>query len=335
MGTQQKTKSIGCSRGVILTSLLILILSSLLPAISFAAAQEDFPKKEITFIVNFAPGGSRDILARGVGKTMSRHLGVPMVVINTPGAGGARGLINLFHSAPDGYTIGIGSPMDIVDQIFEMRGYDNKKFTYIGRTESSPNFLLVKSDSSFRSVKDFKTYGKPVRCATSGLTLTAVLGSMILAKREDFPLVVVGGYQSMGAATLSLVRGEVEFIGCSLSPVKSFVKAGQLRPILTIAPKRFPDFPDTPTVKEVGHPDLELFNMNLYLIAPPGVPKARAQILENALMNTLRDPEFLGWAKGAGVEPGPMNGEETTKLALEFFSLIEKYKGDIDKYITK
>jgi len=70
-------------------------------------------------------------------------------------------------------------------------------------------------------------------------------------------------------------------------------------------------------------------------MAPPQTPKPRLQVLEDALMKTLKDPEFLAWAKGASVEPGPMSSEETTKMALGLFSLFEPYKGIMEKYIKK
>ena len=119
-----------------------------------------------------------NILARGVGKVMSKHLGVPMVVMNMPGAGGARGLIQLYHSAPDGYTMGVGAASEIIDQILEKQDYDNKKFTFIGRAQSMPLFLFVKSDSPFRSLKDFKTFGKAVRHSAFSLGAPSTVAPM-------------------------------------------------------------------------------------------------------------------------------------------------------------
>jgi len=59
------------------------------------------------------------------------------------------------------------------------------------------------------------------------------------------------------------------------------------------------------------------------------------QFLEEALMKTLKDPEFLGWAKGAGVDPAPLGGEEMTKMVFKLFELLEQYKEDILKYMKK
>jgi len=327
-------KKLGSIRIFILLILSLWSFSSLFAGKTFGA-EKDFPKKEITIIVNYGAGGGRDILARGVGKVMSKHLGVPMVVMNMPGAGGSRGLIHLYHSAPDGYTIGVGAASEIVDQILQKQDYDCKKFTYVGRAQSMPLFFFVKSDSSFRSLKDFKTFGKPIRHSAFSLGAPTTVSAMILSNRENFPLTIVGGYQGVAAAILGLIRGEVEFTGAQLSTTISYVKAGQIRPIVTFDQKRSPDFPDIPTAGESGHKDLDSLSLDYWFMAPPEVPKVHIQILEDALMKTLKDPEFLGWAKGAGVDPGPLSGEETTKMVFNLFKLFEPYKGDIEKYIKK
>jgi len=310
------------------------ILSGFLIGTSFAASG-DFPKKEITIIVNLAPGGARDTTARGVANTMGKYLGVPMVVVNLPGAGGSQGIAKTFNSANDGYTIGIGGTTDIMQQILEKQDYDSKKFAYIGKLEQSPSNFFVKTDSPFRSVKDFKTFGKKIRYSTHSLTTTATVAAIILEERVGFPLVIVGGYKGGSAAVLGLVRGEVEFSGVTRVSAMPFVQSGQIRPILTIDQIRSPYFPDIPTTGELGWPDLEILANTYWFMAPPGVPKDRMKILEDALMKTLKDPEFLKWAKGAGVDPSPLGAQETGKLVFNCIDFFEKYKKHIEKYIEK
>jgi len=315
-------------------TLLLSIVASFCFGTAFAASP-DFPKKEITVIVNMGPGGGRDVIARGVGAVMSKYVGVPVVVQNVPGGGGAIGMAKLYGSAPDGYTIGVGMATDIIDQLLEKREYDNKKFIYLGRAQSSPGFLFVKSDSSFRSVKDFKTFGKPVRHSTFSYMSNSTVVPIVIANREGWPLVIVAGYKGAADAAMALVRGEVEFSGPGHVAALPFMKAGQIRPILAIDSKRSPDFPDVPTVGEVGHPDLAIWTLDFWFMAPPGVPNVRTKILEDALMKTVKDPEFVKWAKGAGVDPGPLTGEETTKVVMSLFGQLDRYKGDIEKYIKK
>jgi tripartite-type tricarboxylate transporter receptor subunit TctC len=299
------------------------------------AAPVDFPNKEITVIVNYAAGGGRDNVARGVGKIMAKYLGVPVVVVNAPGAGGATGLAKLNDAAPDGYTLGIGAETDIIDQMMEKRPYDFMKFIFLGRVQSSRSIYYVRSDSPFRSVKDFKTFGKPVRYAIFSLSGTSTVTAMILANRENFPLKLVEGYQSSSETLQATIRGEAEFNNSSLSVSMPFVKSGQVRPLVVVAPNRSPFFPDTPTLGEEGYPDMTELTVNFVFMTPPGVPKDRILILEDALMKTLKDPEFLEWAKKANVELGPLNGEDTTKLFFNLSKIFKNYKGDIEKFMRK
>jgi tripartite-type tricarboxylate transporter receptor subunit TctC len=312
-----------------------LCIFALTPFQRTFAAEKAFPNKEITVICSFAPGGSRDILARGMGKVMGKYLGVPMVVVNTPGAGGARGAIQLYHSAPDGYTIGFGTATELLLQIIEKQEFDNQKFTNLGRVQSSPTFCYVKSDSPFKSLKDLKASGKSVRLAALGVAQSSTAPVIIMAKREGFPLSIISGFPSAPPALLSVIRGEVEMASFPLSPALPFLKSGQLRPILAIDRQRYSDFPDVPTVGDIGYADLGNFALDYWMVAPPGLPKERAKVLEDAVEKTVKDPEFVAWAKGAGVDPAFLGSDEMAKGVLTVFGLLEKYKGDIESYMKK
>lgn len=311
-------------------------LSGLLSSKGASAADGDFPRKEITLIVSFGAGGQRDTLARGVANTMSKHLGVPIVVSNVPGAGGIRGAVQLYHAAADGYTIGIGNVTEIVMQLVEKNiEYDMRKFTHIGFAQSSPAYFFVKSDSPLRTIADLKAMGKPVRHGTFAPTNPNTVALISLAKREGFPLVLVGGFTTVPATILSMLRGEVEVICSSMPGAASFLKAGQIRPILTLNPKRTQEFPDTPTAGELGYPDLGLLGLDYWFMAPPGVPRDRVRILDEALMKTQKDPAFIAWAKGAGVDPFALNSEDTTKRVMGLMTSLEKFKGDVEKFVQK
>ena len=327
-------KRLGCKKALVLLGLSLCLFGSVSIG-ALSAAEKDFPTKEVTILVGYQAGGGRDIIARGLSKTMSKHLGVPVVVLNEPGAGGARALIHAYHAAPDGYTIIVGACTEILDQILQPQDFDVKKFGFVGRAQTMANVLFVRSDSPLKSIKDFKTFGKPIRHAAFSLTSPHGVAMMIYADREKFPLVMVGGYQGVPGTIMGVIRGEAEFYGSQLSSSMSYVKAGQVRPIAVLDKKRVPEFPDIPTVGEMGHKDLDVLSLDYWLMAPPQTPKPRLQVLEDALMKTLKDPEFLAWAKGASVEPGPLSGEETTKMVLSLFSLFEPYKGIMEKYIKK
>jgi tripartite-type tricarboxylate transporter receptor subunit TctC len=324
----------GFGGAVIFHILFLAIFLCLFSAVSFAA-EEGFPKKEITIIVPLAPGGSRDITSRAVGNTMSKYLGAPVVIRNMSGAGGALGITNLYNSPPDGYTIGIAATTEVILQIVQKVSFDLKKFTYIGKVERVAPGFFVRSESPFHTFQDFKTFGKPVRVGTHSYTANSLMAAIVIAERLGFPLVVVGGYKGGADAVLGLVRGEVEFAAPSVMGGVQLARAGTIRPIMVLDRKRSGHFPNTPTVGEAGWPELEGFATDLWFIAPPAVPKDRLRILEEALMKTLKDPEFLKWAKEASLELDPMGSQETTKSVSDLFEVLEKYKKVFEKYKEK
>jgi len=316
----------------------ILILMSFFLVLSFfpgipAAAEAKFPDKPVTIVVSFGPGGMRDIAARGVGNTMSKYLGVPVIVKNLPGAGGVRGMNDIYHADADGHTFGVSMATDIVAQILKTVEFDNTKYTVIGRIQRSPGFLAVKSDSPIHSIKNFKTFGKPIRQAAFSLFAPSTILPMILAEREGWELITIGGYRGAAAANLAVVRGEVEIAGAGLSSLKPYLQAGQLRLILTIDDKRAADFPNVPTIVEEGHPDLANFALDLWFVGPPGIPESRIKILEDALQKTAKDPEFLKWAEKAGMDIAYLDGTKMRKNILELFGLFTKYKPVLQRYI--
>ena len=331
MSTQMSTE-------MTLKKYLVGLASAVLGLVSSATgyAADAFPQKEITLIVSFAAGGQRDTLARGVANTMSKYLGVPIVVLNVPGAGGTRGAVQLYHAPADGYTLGIGNSTEIVMQLVEKNvDYDMKKMTNIGFAQSSPTFYFVKSDSPIHSFADLKAMHKPIRFATYAPTVPNAVALITMAKREGFPLTMVGGFSNVPSTILSLMRGEAELIASSMPGAAQFLKGGQIRPILTLAPNRASEFPNIPTVGDIGYADLGFLNLAYWIIAPPGVPKDRVKILEGALLKTQKDPAFIAWAKTAGVDPYALNSEETTKRVTELAVSLDKYKGDVEKYVPK
>jgi tripartite-type tricarboxylate transporter receptor subunit TctC len=337
-GAMKRTERTGRKRRwpgrIVVLAFFLFFLGQAVPGVSHSAPA-NFPEKEITTVVSYGPGGSMDILARGLSNTMRKYLGVPLVVMNMPGAGGGRGRSFIYNAAPDGYTIGVNAPDAIAQEIFEKTDFENRKFSYIGNAQVMPLVFCVKPDSQIRSMKDFKALGKRVRTGTFSMYTGAFLASIIMATREGWPLSMVGGYKGGGDAALGLIRGDIDFCAIPLTVASSFIKSGQIRPIMLLDRKRHPNFPDIPVIGEEGYPDLVVLGGMQWLMAPPGVAKARIQMLEDSLKKTLEDPEFLKWAEGANVDVLFMNGEETKQMVLKMFSLLEQYKKEIQKYNEK
>ncbi|MFC1816645.1 Bug family tripartite tricarboxylate transporter substrate binding protein [Thermodesulfobacteriota bacterium] len=313
---------------------LILAISFAVLAAGPICAQPIYPEKAIAMIITFTPGGGRDTLGRGVSRTLEKYLGVPVVIKNKPGAGGVTGLVRFYKSRPDGYTIALSCGPDVLTEMIRDVGYDTSKFIYMGRIQSSPSFTFVKADSQFRSVSDFKEYGKTIRYAVFRLTSGATVTNMVLAQEMGYPFDIVPGYKSVAETMVGLVRGDVEVAGSLLSAALPFVKSGDLRCILVNGYERNALFPGVPTVGEIGFPDLGFVGtLDYWLVAPPGTPKDKIEILESALEKTIKDPEFVAWAEKAGIDVAFLPAEDTRKIALGLRKGLSKYKPVILRYL--
>src|ERR1700719_1029426 len=131
-------------------------LAALAAASGAALAQGTFPSRPVHLLVPFPPGGAVDIVARTLGDELSKRWGQPIVVENRPGAGGTIAAEVAAKAAPDGYTIIlVASGHAIVSYLYPNLPYDPvKDFTPLALVASSPNMLLVRADSPYRSIAD-------------------------------------------------------------------------------------------------------------------------------------------------------------------------------------
>jgi tripartite-type tricarboxylate transporter receptor subunit TctC len=132
----------------------VAALLAMLSAGGIASAQSPFPSKPVHIFVPYAAGGGVDILARTLGDVVSRQWGQPVLVENRPGAGGVVASQALAASAPDGYTlIVVASGHATNPFLYPKLPYATfNDFTPISLLASSPNFLLVRADSVFKTV---------------------------------------------------------------------------------------------------------------------------------------------------------------------------------------
>src|SRR5579871_1850064 len=139
---------------IALAILALAVLPSL--ALTPARAQTNFPSKPVHLLVPFPPGGAVDIVARSISDELSRRWGEPIVVENRPGAGGTIAAAAAAKAAPDGYTIIlVASGHAIVSYLYPSLPYDPlRDFTPLSFVGSSPNMLLVRTDSPFKTVAD-------------------------------------------------------------------------------------------------------------------------------------------------------------------------------------
>ena len=271
-----------------------LLSATLLIALpSFAAAA--YPDHNITIVVPFPPGGTTDILARVVGDALAQRLHQPVVIDNRPGAGGNIGAARVAKSAPDGYTLVMGTvgTHAINMSLYKDTGYDNvKDFAPISRVANVPNVLEVNVDAPYKDVKQLIAYAKAhpgeLTFASSGNGTSIHLSGELFKTMTGVDIRHVP-FRGSAPAVTALLGGHVSMQFDNLPSSFQQIKAGKLRALAVTSATRSPALPDVPTLAEAGLPGYEATSW-FGLLAPAGTPPAIIKTLDDQLMAILADP---------------------------------------------
>lgn len=292
------------------------------------AASASFPEKTITWLVGSQPGGGFDVHSRVVAQGLRKHFGVPVIVKNMPGAGGVIAWNTLAASEPDGYTIAIVNiPGAIVTELFGKTKpqYRLRELSWIGRISSSPFVLGVGAKTPYRTLKDLQN-AKQVVFPEQSIGATSWLVHTLTAEAMGIPAKTAFGYPSAPAAATAVVRGEAEAraIGMDSPGQMQFIRDGSIRPLWVYLEKRHPEFPNVPTVAELGYPELTGLESNRVVAAPPGVPSDRLAILREGFAKAMADPEVKKQFQKINAWVAPAVGEEYHPILDRFFKIIQK-----------
>jgi tripartite-type tricarboxylate transporter receptor subunit TctC len=276
--------------------LLILALTLGSTSIPLAArAQAAYPNKPIKLIVPFPPGGNVDLSARILAPELSRELGQPVVIENKAGAGGTLGLDAVAKSAPDGYTLGIASPVNhlAAPSLYPKLPYDSiRDFTPVGLVASVPMVLVVGPSSPVKSVQELL---KLARARSGALTMASagsgsgnhIVGELFQdATGTQFVHVP---YKGSAPANTDLAGGHVDLHFDQLSSVLPLVQGGKLRPLAVTTAKRSALMPDVPTLAEAGVAKFDA-STTLGLVLPGKASPELATRLNQVLEKVLKQP---------------------------------------------
>ena len=254
----------------------LILLLGLCAAFSARAA---WPEKPIRIIVAFAPGSSTDIVARTLGEQLSAQIGRPVIVENKPGAGGNIATQQVMNAPADGYQLLFHSVAYSVNpSLFSNAGYDAlRDLQPVAMAAVTPNLLYVHPDVKAQTLAELLELarGGKLAYASSGNGTTTHLGAELLFRGLAKVDVTHVPHQP-AAATLAVVSGHVPIASTSMPPAVPHAKAGRVRPIAVMSPKRSPALPDVPTVAELGYPGFEASTW-FALFAPVKTP---AEILD-------------------------------------------------------
>lgn len=277
------------------------------------ARPAQFPSKPIRLIVPYAPGGASDLLARAVAESMTKTFGQPVVVQNKPGASGTTGSEMVARSAPDGYTIVMGtSASHSLNTVVFANSYDPvTAFTPIALVTRVPNLVFVPSSSEATDLASLVRYLKAnpgTGVAVGGPATSGRFAAELMVAKLRVELNVVP-YQGSTPAMTDVLAGHVKLgITDLLSPMP-FISNKELRPIALTGLKRAPVLPDVPTIAEKMVPGFDAVAWNA-LFAPPGTPADVVERLNAATRKTFESEEVRSRFEALGQEVAVGSPEE-------------------------
>ena len=270
---------------------------ALLPLAKPALAQE-YPSRPIRLLVGFAAGGSTDVFARAIAPRLQALLGQPVVIENRPGAGGNIATEATARSAPDGYTLLLGTigPLAINPTLYGNLSFDPlKDLTPVSLVGEVPNVLAVPADRPFRSVADIiaaaKARPEALNFGSSGIGSAGHLAAEQLNLMAGIRTTHVP-YRGGGALLPELIAGRVDYAFTTALNGIPQAEAGKLRILGVPNGKRVPLLPEIPTIAESGLPGFDGVDWAA-MMAPPGLPAAILAKLNAAMQSVLKEPELV------------------------------------------
>src|SRR5215468_7495531 len=252
-----------------------------------AGAQAPYPTRPMECIIPFAPGGPTDTAIRLIQPQLSASLGVPVVLVNKAGGGGAIGMDTVAKARPDGYTLAatVRSTLTILPATQADVSYKVSDFTPIGTYAVDSQVVMVKSGAPWKSLEELvdharKNPGKlSYGSAGQGTNSFFTMELLKLAYGLDITHVPFGG---SGPVKNALLGGHVQVGAAALSPMLSVIRSGDITPLATSATRRHPLIPGVPTMTEKKQPDASLSTW-AELWAPAKTPKPVLDRLVQAL----------------------------------------------------
>ncbi|HSW17508.1 MAG TPA: tripartite tricarboxylate transporter substrate binding protein [Ramlibacter sp.] len=281
------------------------------------------PSKPIRFIVGFSAGGSADALARLLAEPIGKYLGQAVVVENIVGAGANIAMSTLVRSAPDGHTIGMGSPGThaINPAILgsKMPFKVPQDFTPITLLVTQPNVLIVNKDLGVNDLSQFLAWAKAnpnASFGSAGIGTSNQLCGELLSDRLGLKFSHVP-YKGAAQVITDLMGGHIPMTFDNITTAAALAKEGKVKAIAVTTAKRSALLPDVPPLADQV-PGFDLASWQ-GLFAPRGLPAPVQQELYNATLHALNTPEVRQRLAGFGSEPGGLAPAAfSTYLASEF-----------------
>ncbi len=270
-------------------------LGLLLAFCACAAAAQTYPSRQVRIVVPFAPGGGTDVAARVLAQKLTERVGQSFIVDNRPGASGIIGTEIVAKSAPDGYTLLVGSQtvMAVVPAMYGKLNYDTvRDFVPVIRIIDTPTLIAVHPSLPVKSIKELIALAKarPGQLSFGGASggTPHMFGELFKTLARVDMLFVP--YKGEGPAIIDTMGGQISMVFSNLPTVLPLAQGGKLRPLAVSSAQRVSGAPEIPTVAESGLPDY-IANSWFGLYAPAATPREIVTKINTDATSALNVPE--------------------------------------------
>jgi tripartite-type tricarboxylate transporter receptor subunit TctC len=324
------------------TFCLTAVAVSLLSVSKLSLAQTNFYEgKTIRIIVGFSPGGGYDALARMLSRHMPKYIpGHPTIVVeNMTGAGSLLAANHIFKVAkPDGLTFGHFSGGFAYSQIMGQPGieFDVRKFVFVGAVARDESAIGLTKASGITSMDKWMAAKTPVKLGTTGPGAFGTDNVIKVIKAAlNLPIQIISGYKGTADMRLAAESGEIDGTTWGWDSMRGTwqkaIESGTVVVVLQTVPKPFPDLPKVPLAIDFAKTTeaRQLIEFGIHypskitktLALPPGTPGDRAQLLQKALQETVKDREFIAEAEKAKIGLAPVTAEDMRTTVDGIFKL--------------
>jgi tripartite-type tricarboxylate transporter receptor subunit TctC len=300
------------------TRRLVLAAAALAALAVPTLAQSKFPDgKPIEMTTLFGAASASTQTARVLADGMSKLLGVPVVIVDKPGAGGAVGYTYLSQQKPDGHSL-VWSSNSISTTFHNGQlPFDYKNFEHVARVTVENPALAVKKDAPWKNLKELVEYAKAnpdkVRVGNSGQGSQTHVASVALFSSVGAKVIPV--HRTGGQATADLLAGRIEVAVQFPQVIVPHTKSGDLRVLALLSSIPDPVFPEVKSAKAQGYNiDMPLWRG---ISVPKGTPKAVIAKLQDAVKKTVESPEFKEAGNKIGFTPAYQPSDAFTKMVAE------------------
>jgi tripartite-type tricarboxylate transporter receptor subunit TctC len=316
--------------GVIVFLMCLAVFFSL----NSMAAETAYPTRPIEMTIGFAPGAGTDLGARMIAEQSRKHLGVEVVCINKPGGAGRVAMTLISKAKPDGYTLGATTSSCIVAsphlETVPYKPLDD--FTYISQYGMLNFGVSVVKGSPFKTFKEVIEFARAnpdkLTVGIVGVNTTDHIALQALALFENLKIKFVP-FDGAATTMTALLGGHIMTATTASSGYAPHVKAGTIRLLVTYGEERMEQYPEVPTMKEVGYPSLVIQSWYA-TYGPKNMEPSIVNKLADAFGKAMMTPEFKKVADQLEIyTKKPLFGQELTKA----FSNHYKNNGELYKKV--